>query len=902
MKRHGVTALLGMMILFCIWLVPSSLNALDHDRPHLLVLNSYHPGLPWSQGLMRGLVSVFDDSGLPLVVHVEYLDGIRYPQDGIFPLMKEYLERKYEGIPLRVILATDDVALDFLFLYRDELFPGVPIVFSGPNDFSPQRLSIHTQITGIAENPDMRGTIDLVRTLHPDAPTIAVVADRNPASLRVIQGLMEIEGELGLQGLFTVLTDAGLEELLAEFQALPPGTPVVFHAFLRDAAGRTYPSNLQNLALLSGQSGLPFYTFKKIDIGHGAVGGAVISEELMAEIAAGMAVQVLQGVPVQSIPPLYDTPQVYLFDFEQLHKFGIKPDMLPDSAVILNRPFSLYHGHKKAFHAAGAGLILLMGLLAALVIRNRREHQERRRAEQELRESEEKLHALFSTMNEMVVLHDLVFDAQGNPVDYRILDCNPAFYRVTGLKEGTVVGKTATQVYQTEDAPFLDVFSSVAVSGKSTEFSTYYAPMDKHFFISVVCPRKNTFATITSDISEQVRSETEREKLQSQLLQAQKMESVGILAGGVAHDFNNLLHMIRGNIELLARNPTIEPQGSARLESVFTSLDRAARLVQQLLLFSRKAEPGKERVDLNQEVREAVRMLERTIPKMVALELHLDPDIWPISGDPVQIEQVLLNMANNSVDAMPEGGRLVIETGNVELDADFVRLHPGASTGPHVLLTVSDTGCGMDAMTRKHVFDPFFTTKEVGQGTGLGLASAYGIVTAYGGYIQCYSESGQGTTFRIYLPAAEGGETGAKGPRSVANVPNTEISNDQGGQTILVVDDELTIRELTQEALEDFGYVVLSAANGEEALNIYQEHGQAIDLVLLDLNMPGMGGHKCLQQLLLLDPSVQVLIASGYSVNGQAGESLKSGAAGFIGKPYQLKELQAAVREAMGRE
>jgi len=218
MKRHGVTALLGMMILFCIWLVPSSLNALDHDRPHLLVLNSYHPGLPWSQGLMRGLVSVFDDSGLPLVVHVEYLDGIRYPQDGIFPLMKEYLERKYEGIPLRVILATDDVALDFLFLYRDELFPGVPIVFSGPNDFSPQRLSIHTQITGIAENPDMRGTIDLVRTLHPDAPTIAVVADRNPASLRVIQGLMEIEGELGLQGLFTVLTDAGLEELLAELR------------------------------------------------------------------------------------------------------------------------------------------------------------------------------------------------------------------------------------------------------------------------------------------------------------------------------------------------------------------------------------------------------------------------------------------------------------------------------------------------------------------------------------------------------------------------------------------------------------------------------------------------------------------------------------------------------------
>jgi PAS domain S-box-containing protein len=403
------------------------------------------------------------------------------------------------------------------------------------------------------------------------------------------------------------------------------------------------------------------------------------------------------------------------------------------------------------------------------------------------------------------------------------------------------------------------------------------------------------------DITERKQAEQEREKLQSQLHQAQKMESVGILAGGVAHDFNNLLHVIRGNIELLARNLSRDPQSENRLESVSRALDRAARLVQQLLFFSRKAEPGKEWVDLNQEVREAVRMLERTIPKMVALELHLDPDIWPISGDPVQIEQVLLNLANNSVDAMPDGGRLVIETGNVELDADFVRLHPGASTGPHVFLTVSDTGCGMDAMTRKHVFDPFFTTKEVGQGTGLGLASVYGIITAYGGYIQCYSEPGQGTTFRIYLPALEGGETGAEASQNVANVPNPQRAEDQDNQTILVVDDEREIRELTQEALEDFGYVVLSAANGEEALDIYQEHGQTIDLILLDLNMPGMGGHKCLQELQRLNPTVRVLISSGYSANVQAAESLKSGAVGFIGKPYQLKELEAAVREALGK-
>ena len=395
---------------------------------------------------------------------------------------------------------------------------------------------------------------------------------------------------------------------------------------------------------------------------------------------------------------------------------------------------------------------------------------------------------------------------------------------------------------------------------------------------------------------------TQKAKIQAQLLQAQKMESVGILAGGVAHDFNNLLHVMRGNIELLARNPSIDSQGAVRLKSVTTSLDRAARLVQQLLLFSRKVESGREPVDLNQEVRDAAQMLERTIPKMIALDLRLDPAIRTISGDPVQVEQALLNLANNAVDAMPEGGRLIIETRNVDLDANFVGSHPGSTVGPHVLLTVTDTGCGMDEATLRQAFDPFFTTKEVGQGTGLGLASLYGIVTSHGGYIHCYSEPGQGTTFRIYLPAADRFESGPDELHQPEAATKASRDGDNGVRTILVVDDEPTIRELSREALEDFGYVVLCAANGEEALDIYREHGQTIDLILLDLNMPGMGGHKCLRELLRLNPTVRVLISSGYSANGQAGESLKSGATGFIGKPYQLKELETAVREALGGE
>ncbi|WP_045222786.1 PAS domain S-box protein [Desulfonatronum thioautotrophicum] len=400
------------------------------------------------------------------------------------------------------------------------------------------------------------------------------------------------------------------------------------------------------------------------------------------------------------------------------------------------------------------------------------------------------------------------------------------------------------------------------------------------------------------DITERKRTEQERERMQAQLLQAQKMESVGILAGGVAHDFNNLLQVMRGNIELLLQELPKNHQYALRLNIVMHSMDRATQLVQQLLLFSRKVEANKVPVDVNQEVKSTVRMLERTIPKMVALALNFDPEVWPVLGDPVQIEQVLLNLANNAVDAMPEGGQLTIETSNVVLQeqgaGDSCEVING---GRHVLLKVSDTGCGMDQIALKHVFDPFFTTKAVDKGSGLGLASVYGIVKAHGGHIYCDSQPGAGTSFRVYLPALEH-------DKAVTAVSQPETSHQENvplgrNATILVVDDDPQIRELTQEALEMLGYTIMLATTGEEALAIYQEQGQTIDLVLLDLNMPGMGGNRCLQELLRLDPQVKVVIASGYTSAAHGRDALILGARKFLGKPYRLQELAKVVRDVI---
>lgn len=385
---------------------------------------------------------------------------------------------------------------------------------------------------------------------------------------------------------------------------------------------------------------------------------------------------------------------------------------------------------------------------------------------------------------------------------------------------------------------------------------------------------------------------TDLKKMENQLLQAQKMESVGRLAGGVAHDFNNLLQAMSGNTELLLQGKSEDHPDAMRLQILARNMNRAAKLVQQLLLFSRKAASRKMLVDLNVEVEDVIQMLERTIPKMIVQELHLDPKSWTVHADPVQIQQVLLNLANNAVDAMPDGGKLVIETSNIVLDEDFINFHPGSTAGPHVLLSVTDTGCGMDNETLRHIFDPFFTTKELGRGTGLGLASIYGIVKAHGGYIQCYSEQGLGTTFRIYLPAVEQGEA-----TQVERIP--EPSPRGGDETILVVDDESEIRAVARESLETFGYVLKEAATGEEALDMYKEEGGSIDLVLLDLNMPGMGGYKCLKEFLRIDPKVKVLIASGYTANSRGEDVFSAGAKGFLGKPYQLADLLSKIRETL---
>jgi len=373
---------------------------------------------------------------------------------------------------------------------------------------------------------------------------------------------------------------------------------------------------------------------------------------------------------------------------------------------------------------------------------------------------------------------------------------------------------------------------------------------------------------------------SEEKRLKAELFQAQKRQAVGTLAGGIAHDFNNMLTIILGYSQLL-------------LEDTKEGDPNRADLVERLLTFSRQTESQPRSLNLNDRIVEIRKLLSKTIPKMVEIELGLAPDLAQINADPAQIDQIVMNLALNASEAMPEGGKLTIETTNVILDDEFCRTHPGIKPGDYVLLSVSDTGGGVDKETAQLIFDPFFSTKERGarKGTGLGLAIVHGVVQQHGGYIECLSGPETGTVFNIYLPRLQ--------PESSLKEARDESIPAGGSETILLVDDEDFIRDLGERYLTRAGYQVVGARDGREALAIYKRSGGDIDLVILDLVMPKMGGKQCLQQLLRIDPQVRVLVASGYSSGEGAGHNTEPGARGFVGKPFDMRRLLRAVRDIL---
>lgn len=487
--------------------------------------------------------------------------------------------------------------------------------------------------------------------------------------------------------------------------------------------------------------------------------------------------------------------------------------------------------------------------------------------------------------------------------DGRIQQTNAAFRRMFGYAEEELREMTAGGLTEPEERA-----SEAALYQRLLDEGNDFYELDKrclkkngetmwvHYVESVVRSAQGTVTArigMVEDITARKQAEEVRAKLESQLRQAQKLESVGRLAGGVAHDFNNLLTVIQGYANLLLARLPATDEHRGLVEQIGKAGEKAADLTQQLLAFSRKQMIQPQVLDLNAVIMEAGKLIQRLIGEDVHLVTHLDPSLGLVLADAGQMQQVLMNLATNARDAMPRGGRFTIETTNVELGPEYAATHPDVSPGAYVLLTATDTGEGMDERTKQNLFEPFFTTKEKGKGTGLGLSTLYGIVRQSGGWVWVYSERGQGSAFKIYLPRVEGRRRQEEQPAAVAR---TEPG---GTETILVAEDQEDVRTFVATVLRGYGYRVLEAQDGASALARSESCGEPIHLLITDVVMPGMTGRQLAERLRETRPGMKVLYMSGYTENVIAKRGVLEPGIAYLAKPFAPAVLAAKAREVL---
>ncbi|HOO77605.1 MAG TPA: ATP-binding protein [bacterium] len=846
--------------------------------PHILFINSYHPGYVWSDDILAAFREEIAAYAPPPEIFVEYLDTKHFYGKNYFSLVRSILAAKYPRDLFDLVVVSDDRAFEFMLERGDSLFPRVPVVFCGVNNFDPALLAGRDNYTGVLEDIRIEPALEMIETIHPDVRRVYLVGGSTGVAQNTLKFFARSFGEdsrfrsLQVEILSGAeLTTAGMLEKL---QQAEPGSVVLFMAWFRDRNG-VFVDEKKLAAEIVATCPVPVYSM--VNLYQGMVGGRFLTAREQGRTAAVLARRILEGTPPSAIPVSGAREPVYVFDDRQLGRWGILPETLPRPHTLLNRPPGLYRTYRRFLLGGAAFILVESGLIVGLVLLVVR----MRRTRKLLRESEEKYRLVVDNLRSGVVVIQKGL----------IVFANSYIREILGGGRDDLVGKTADTVIRAhssllqaaEELPDLSrpfpaepLLELVDGEGELRRFEIRFA--------RIPWQGRPAVLAVMFDI-------TDKSRMEEQLRQTMKMEAVGRLAGGIAHDFNNILHVILGFAQVLTHSFPPGSRERGNLENIVVAGNRGADLTRQLLAFSRRETPAAESINPVEAVGKSVELIERIIGENIRIERRDRGGTAAIRIEPVQLDQILMNLCLNSRDAMPGGGTISISVDDYHPPREFYVVHPELTAARYVRITVADEGGGIAPERLEHVLEPFYTTKEAGKGTGLGLSTVYAIVRRHGGALDISSSPGVGTTISVFLPAED------DGPRSDADPDQGAESGAPGKlKTILLAEDDDMARALAAGSLRRKGFDLIEAEDGERALELLRRHLDTVDFLVLDVVMPGKNGREVYEEAQRLRPGIPVLFCTGYSRNCLGDDLLDALPPGsLLQKPYTEEELLRAI-------
>lgn len=862
----------------------SAIARAESEKYNVLFLNSYQNGYAWSDDILKGVRDIIDSSGLTVDMHIEYMDTKRFKSEEFMDILHSYYAYKYRDYKFSTIIVSDNNALNFMLKYQESLFPGVPVVFCGINDFKPSLIEGRPNYSGVLEHPDIRSNLDIFLTIVPDLKRVVVVGDKSVTSKAILEQIRKVEPDFSETLQFDYWNDLPLDELLSRARRMDRDEILLFTPFYKGAHGELYTAE-EVLKIIYDNTDVMIFSIWEFLLGHGIVGGKLLSGVEQGTQAAHMAVNILKTGNLPRIRVVTPSDEKYMFDYNVLERFKIDQELLPEDSTIINTPDYFYKLNKQVFWNIIVSILVLSMILVMLVISilQRRKVEKRITAQLSFQE------ILMDTLPLLICWKDK---------NQRYLGANHSFTDFFDIGSPTaIIGRSDSELHTdrrfTAQTAIWD--REVIETGRPILRISWAMMKDGYdpvwLEINKV-PLYNERGQVVGTLST-AQDVTRKVNLEKQLLQSQKMEAIGTLAGGIAHDFNNILTSIMNSVELALTDIEEGTITWKDLDRAIKAAQRGSHMVKQILTFSRPSQEGFKPTDIGEVVQETVDFIKASLPRNIEVSAKV-PDGAPlVMADPTQIHQVIMNLCTNSFQSLRgSGGRIEVSLTTVEVgdeQAQFMRVAPGV----YLRLEISDNGPGISVEILDKIFDPFFTTKGKAEGTGLGLAVVHGLIKGHGGGISVNSTPDVKTTFEIYLPVQ--GQLRDIVRKSLGALP-------LGQENILFVEDDEDQLETTPRILESLGYSVTALASPMEAFRMIEKEPQRFDIMITDYDMPHTNGIELAKKVQAVAPELPVMVVSGrrnvLSYVNEAENGMKN-VKKVLMKPYNKTIIADAVREVL---